>query len=78
MHSEPRLNVSTTLKILNIQNNCWYCREMFGVLNYIVCAFCVYVLMQDVHATSPSQFMDDIIGYRSACRSIGWEPKQGM
>lgn len=39
---------------------------------------CIYALMQNIQATSPSKFIEDINGYRRACKSIGWEPKQGM
>lgn len=39
---------------------------------------CIYALMQNIQATSPSQFIEDINGYRRACKSIGWEPKQGI
>lgn len=39
--------------------------------------FCIYALMHYIHATSPSKFIEDITGYRSACKSIGWEPKKG-
>lgn len=34
-------------------------------------------LMHRVTLTSHSKFVDDVKGYRSACKSIGWEPKQG-
>lgn len=37
----------------------------------------LHVFIQPVETTSPSQFIDDIKGYRRACKSIGWEPKQG-
>ena len=41
----------------------------------IVC--CAVLSLCCVQATSPPQFLKDINGYRSACKSIGWEPKQG-
>ena len=41
----------------------------------IVC--CAVLSLRCVQATSPPQFLKDINGYRSACKSIGWEPKQG-
>nr|XP_022301235.1 complement C1q-like protein 3 [Crassostrea virginica] len=40
----------------------------------IVC--CAVLSLRCVQATSPPQFLKDINGYRSACKSIGWEPKQ--
>lgn len=36
----------------------------------------LYTSICCVQTTSPAQFMDDISGYRSACKKIGWEPKQ--
>lgn len=36
----------------------------------------LHMFIQPVETTSPSQFIDDIKGYRRACKSIGWEPKQ--
>lgn len=36
----------------------------------------LHLLIETVETTSPSQFIDDIKGYRSACKSIGWEPKK--
>lgn len=51
---------------------------MKGVLHScMLFAFCIYALMHYIHATSPSKFIEDITGYRSACKSIGWEPKKG-
>lgn len=40
--------------------------------------FTVHLQMPIYHVetTSPSQFIEEIHGYRSACKSIGWEPKQ--
>lgn len=52
-------------------------RGMSGFMQFMF-ALCIYSLMQNIQATSPSQFIEDITGYRSACKSIGWEPKQGM
>lgn len=45
-------------------------------LTHFMFGLCIYALMQNIQATSPSQFIEDINGYRRACKSIGWEPKQ--
>ncbi|XP_061187624.1 complement C1q-like protein 3 [Saccostrea echinata] len=34
------------------------------------------VTMSTVRAASPAEFMGDMNGYRSACKKLGWEPKQ--
>lgn len=41
-------------------------------------ALCIYALIHNTQAISPSQSMDDDIGYRIACKSIGWKPKQDL
>lgn len=48
------------------------------MLAYVQILFllCLYASIWCVQTTSPAQFMDDISGYRSACKKIGWEPKQ--
>ncbi|XP_062604129.1 complement C1q-like protein 3 [Saccostrea cucullata] len=34
------------------------------------------VTFSNVNASSPDEFMGDMNGYRSACKKLGWEPKQ--
>ncbi|XP_022298035.2 complement C1q-like protein 3 [Crassostrea virginica] len=48
---------------------------MSNVLKLIIVC-CAVLSLCCVQATSPPQFLKDINGYRSACKSIGWEPKQ--
>ncbi|XP_062596086.1 heavy metal-binding protein HIP-like [Saccostrea cucullata] len=36
----------------------------------------VVVALSSVRASSPNEFMGDMNGYRSACKKLGWEPKQ--
>lgn len=36
----------------------------------------LYASMCCVQTSSPSEFIQDIQGYRNACKVIGWEPKQ--
>ena len=43
----------------------------------LIIVWCAVLSLCRVQATSPPQFLKDINGYRSACKSIGWEPKQG-
>jgi hypothetical protein len=31
-----------------------------------------------VAISTPSEFVEEINGYRSACKKLGWEPKQGV
>lgn len=49
-------------------------RMMFVAFRFV---FILCFSMHRVTSTSHSKFVEDIKGYRSACKSIGWEPKQG-
>ena len=51
-------------------------RTMLNIPKLIIVC-CAVLSLRCVQATSPPQFLKDINGYRSACKSIGWEPKQG-
>lgn len=64
------------LKIIKL--NFVFCFRRMSGLTHFMLGLCIYALMQNIQATSPSQFIEDINGYRRACKSIGWEPKQGM
>ncbi|XP_061186963.1 uncharacterized protein LOC133195106 [Saccostrea echinata] len=37
----------------------------------------IIALLSLAESSSPAEFMESINGYRSACKKLGWEPKQG-